>query len=130
MSRPSPGLRRLTQTTPAFAANGLVTAVVCDARSGDVLMVAHMDRRAWEETLRTGLATFYSRSRRQLWRKGATSGNLMRVLRVRLDCDADAVLLDVDCAGPACHTGARSCFFVDVAEAESRVEGVPDQTIT
>lgn len=99
---------------PRFGADGLVTAVVQDAATGAVLTVAHMNREAWAQTLSTGMAVFWSRSRGRIWRKGETSGNVMRVTGVRLDCDADAVLLLVDPAGPACHTGARSCFFTDV----------------
>ena len=91
--------------------SGLVTAVVQDASSGEVLMVAHMDEAAWNATLTSGDATFFSRSRQRLWRKGEASGNVMRVREVWVDCDADAVLLKVDAAGPACHTGAPSCFF-------------------
>ena len=88
----------------------LVTAVVQDVRTAEVLMVAHMSRDAYEATLVTRRATFWSRSRERLWEKGETSGNTMRVVQVRLDCDGDAVLLLVEPAGPACHTGARSCF--------------------
>ena len=89
---------------------GLVTAVVQDAASSAVLMVAHMDREAWEATLSTGRATFHSRSRGRLWVKGEESGNAMEVLEVRVDCDGDALLLRVRPTGPACHTGARTCF--------------------
>jgi phosphoribosyl-AMP cyclohydrolase len=96
---------------PNFGADGLVCAVAQDATSGAVLMVAWMDREAWERTLADGFATFFSRSRGRLWRKGETSGNVMRVRAVRLDCDRDTVLLQVEPAGPACHTGASSCFF-------------------
>ena len=99
---------------PSFGADGLITAVVQDAHTGAVLTVAHMNREAWDETLRTGMAVFWSRSRRSLWRKGETSGNTMTVVGVALDCDADAVLLRVEPAGPACHTGNISCFFTDV----------------
>jgi len=99
------------QAEPSFGADGLVTAVVQDATSNEVLMVAHMDEEAWRATRRTGRATFYSRSRRKLWEKGETSGNTMIVRSIAIDCDGDAVLLAVDAAGPACHTGARSCFF-------------------
>lgn len=99
---------------PSFGADGLVCAVAQDAESGAVLMVAWMDREAWERTLSDGYATFFSRSRGRLWRKGETSGNTMRVLRVRLDCDRDTVLLTVDPAGPACHTGAPTCFFEEI----------------
>jgi phosphoribosyl-AMP cyclohydrolase len=101
-------------TEPHFGADGLVTAVVQDAGSAEVLMVAHMNRAAWEATLRTRRVTFYSRSRQRLWEKGETSGNTMHLRAVRIDCDGDAVLLRVDADGPACHTGERSCFFTDV----------------
>jgi phosphoribosyl-ATP pyrophosphohydrolase/phosphoribosyl-AMP cyclohydrolase len=103
--------------TPAFDEKGLAPAIVQDARSGEVLMLAWMDREAWEATLRTGLATFYSRSRKEQWIKGATSGNTQAVRAVSLDCDADAILLRVEPSGPACHTGARSCFFDEVKAA-------------
>lgn len=92
-------------------AQGLIPAVVQDARSGEVLMLAWMNRAALAQTLATGQATFWSRSRGELWVKGATSGNTQAVRAVRLDCDKDALLVRVDPAGPACHTGARSCFF-------------------
>ena len=101
---------------PRFGADGLVPAVVQERASGEVLMVAFMNREAWERTLSTGRAWFWSRSRAELWEKGATSGNVMTVLEVRLDCDEDTVLLVVDPAGPACHTGARSCFFTMVPQ--------------
>ncbi len=101
---------------PRFGADGLVPAVVQERASGAVLMVASMNREAWERTLSTGRAWFWSRSRAELWEKGATSGNVMTVLEVRLDCDEDTVLLVVDPAGPACHTGARSCFFTMVPQ--------------
>jgi phosphoribosyl-AMP cyclohydrolase len=95
--------------SPDFS-RGLVTAVVQDAGTAEVLMVAHMNRDAYEATLVTRRATFWSRSRERLWQKGETSGNTMRIIQVRLDCDGDAVLLLVEPAGPACHTSARSCF--------------------
>jgi phosphoribosyl-AMP cyclohydrolase / phosphoribosyl-ATP pyrophosphohydrolase len=95
--------------SPDFT-KGLVPAVVQDGATGDVLMLAYMDQEAWERTLQTGRAWFHSRER-GLWEKGATSGNTMEVVEVRLDCDLDSVLLRVNPAGPACHTGARSCFF-------------------
>lgn len=96
---------------PDFEDDGLVTAVVQDATSGEVLMVAHMNRAAWDATLTTRRATFFSRSRQRLWEKGETSGNVMHVREVRVDCDGDSVLLTVDASGPACHTGERTCFF-------------------
>jgi len=94
---------------PDFS-KGLVPAVVQDAASGKVLMLAYMDGEAWTRTRETHRAWFHSRER-GLWEKGATSGNTMEVVEIRLDCDADAVLLRVNPAGPACHTGAESCFF-------------------
>ena len=94
----------------AYDAAGLVPVVVQDATSGDVLMVAYANREALERTAQTGLAHFWSRSRGALWRKGETSGHEMRVREVRADCDRDALLMVVDPAGPACHTGARTCF--------------------
>ena len=90
---------------------GLIPAVVQDARTGEVLMLAWQDRAALDRTLLTGEATFFSRSRNQQWIKGATSGNTQAVRSAAADCDADAILLRVDPAGPACHTGAQSCFF-------------------
>jgi phosphoribosyl-ATP pyrophosphohydrolase/phosphoribosyl-AMP cyclohydrolase len=95
--------------SPDFT-KGLVPAVVQDAETGDVLMLAYMDQESWDKTRETGRAWFHSRER-GLWEKGATSGNTMEVVEVRLDCDLDSVLLRVNAAGPACHTGARSCFF-------------------
>jgi len=95
--------------TPDFS-KGLVPAVVQDADTGQVLMLAYMDDEAWRRTRETGRAWFHSRER-GLWEKGATSGNTMEVVEVRLDCDSDSVLLRVHPAGAACHTGAVSCFF-------------------
>ena len=95
--------------TPDFS-KGLVPAVVQDAGSGRVLMLAYMDEDAWRKTRESGRAWFHSRER-GLWEKGATSGNTMEVVEVVLDCDLDSVLLRVHPAGPACHTGEESCFF-------------------
>jgi phosphoribosyl-AMP cyclohydrolase len=99
---------------PRFGDDGLVTAVVQDATTSEVLMVAHMNREAWEATLRTRRATFFSRSRQRQWEKGETSGNTMHLQALRIDCDGDAVLLLVHADGPACHTGERTCFFTEV----------------
>ncbi|RIK88594.1 MAG: phosphoribosyl-AMP cyclohydrolase [Planctomycetota bacterium] len=97
---------------PRFAdADSLITAVVQDAQTGDVLMVAHMNRAAWQATLDTGYAVFYSRSRGRLWKKGEQSGHVQRVREIRIDCDGDAVLLQVDQTGAACHEGYASCFY-------------------
>ena len=92
-----------------FGPDGLLPAVVRDV-DGAVLMVAYMDREALGRTLDTGTTVFYSRSRRELWPKGATSGNVQRVVAIDVDCDADALLVTVEQTGVACHTGARSCF--------------------
>lgn len=94
-----------------FDDRGLVPAVVQDAENGDVLMVAWMNREALEATLREGRTVFWSRSRRELWRKGETSGHLQHVEEVRVDCDGDVLLVRVHQVGAACHTGERSCFF-------------------
>lgn len=94
-----------------FDDRGLLPAVVQDAETGEVLMVAWMNRDALEATLREGRTVFWSRSRRELWRKGETSGHVQHVEEVRADCDGDVVLVRVHQVGAACHTGARSCFF-------------------
>jgi len=94
-----------------FDHRGLVPAVVQDANTGQVLMVAWMNEEALRHTQETGQAHFWSRSRQELWHKGATSGNVMNVREIRVDCDADTLLLLVDPAGPACHTGEQSCFY-------------------
>ena len=104
--------------------NGLVPVITQDASTGGVLMLAYASREAVEETLKTGEAHYYSRSRGELWRKGATSGNTQRVIEVRLDCDGDALLYRVKPRGPACHTGERSCFFTMLAGDED--ENSPD----
>ncbi len=94
-----------------YDSNGLIPAIVQDAHTGDVLMLAWMNAEALRLTRETGEAHFWSRSRRALWHKGATSGNRLRVQQICVDCDADALLLRVTPLGPACHTGARSCFY-------------------
>ncbi|HEV8044913.1 MAG TPA: bifunctional phosphoribosyl-AMP cyclohydrolase/phosphoribosyl-ATP diphosphatase HisIE [Rubrobacter sp.] len=94
-----------------FDGNGLVPVVAQDAATGDVLTLAYANREAVEKTLSTGEAHYYSRSRAELWRKGATSGNTQRVVEVRVDCDGDALLYRVEPRGPACHTGEATCFF-------------------
>jgi len=98
--------------TPTFDKDGLVSAVVTDAASGDVLMVAHMNADAIARTVESGEAWYYSRSRKKLWKKGESSGHVQRVVELRVDCDQDALWLKVEQAGPgACHTGRRSCFY-------------------
>ena len=96
---------------PKFDSAGLLTAVVTDAQSKEVLMVAHMSADALDATRRTGIAHFWSRSRQELWMKGETSGNILTVREILIDCDQDAVVLIVEAAGPACHTGEVSCFY-------------------
>ena len=97
---------------PQFGTDGLVTAVVTDIKSGDVLMVAHMNAEAVAKTIASGEAWYYSRSRKKLWRKGESSGHVQRVVELRVDCDQDALWLKVEQAGEgACHTGRRSCFY-------------------
>ena len=97
-----------------FNDQGLVPAIAQDAATGEVLMLAWMNEESLRLTLETGWATYFSRSRQQLWKKGETSGHTQRVLGVKYDCDGDAILLTVEQTGPACHTGARSCFFNDL----------------
>jgi phosphoribosyl-AMP cyclohydrolase len=97
--------------------NGLIPAVVQDASTNEVLMVAWMNAEAVELTRQTGEAYFWSRSRQALWHKGETSGNVQIVREIRVDCDLDTLLLRVEAAGPACHTGKRSCFYRSLEEA-------------
>jgi phosphoribosyl-AMP cyclohydrolase / phosphoribosyl-ATP pyrophosphohydrolase len=98
-----------------FDGSGLVPVIAQDAAKGDVLTLAYANREAVEKTLASGEAHYYSRSRSELWRKGATSGNTQKVVEVRLDCDGDALLYMVEPRGPACHTGERSCFYTSLA---------------
>ena len=98
-----------------FDENGLVPVIAQDVATGDVLTLAYANREALDMTLSSGEAHYYSRSRSELWRKGATSGNTQKVVEVRLDCDADALLYMVEPRGPACHTGQKSCFFTTLA---------------
>jgi len=119
-------MNELPQSIPKFPTHDtLVTAVVQDASSGQVLMVAHMNREAWEETLATGRATYFSRSRDRLWRKGEQSGNVQLVREIYIDCDADAVLLKVEqVGGAACHEGYASCFFRQLKPDGLHIVGV------
>ena len=105
-------------------AGGLVAAIAQDAETGEVLMIAWMNREAYEETVRTGRAVYFSRSRAKLWRKGEESGNVQEVREIYLDCDADAVLLKVhQIGGAACHEGYKSCFFRKVEKDGLKVIG-------
>ncbi|MDH7971139.1 phosphoribosyl-AMP cyclohydrolase [Sphingomonas sp. AR_OL41] len=96
---------------PKYDASGLITAVATDRISGELLMLAHMNAEALAATIATGEAHFWSRSRGRLWKKGETSGHVLHVVEMRIDCDQDALWLIVDAQGPACHTGERSCFY-------------------
>ena len=109
---PTGDIEEGTAFSPRFDANGLLPAVVISAATGEVLMLAYMNDEALASTMETGEAQFWSRSRKRLWRKGEESGHVQKVVEVRLDCDADAVLLRVEqVGGIACHTGRESCFF-------------------
>jgi phosphoribosyl-ATP pyrophosphohydrolase/phosphoribosyl-AMP cyclohydrolase len=120
---------------PKFDEHGLIPAVVQDDQTGEVLTVAYMNAESLAKTLQTGETWFWSRSRQELWHKGATSGNTQKVVDVRLDCDNDALLVRVIPNGPACHTGERSCFFASAepqpavapvaAEEPKRIEAAP-----
>ena len=106
--------------------NGLVPAIVQDFNSNEVLMLGFMNPEAWEATLSTGQATFYSRTRQKLWVKGETSGHVQIVKEIRIDCDDDTILLRVDqVGGAACHTGHRSCFFKKIEDGTVNIIGKP-----
>ena len=106
-----------TAFAPRFGPDGLLTCVTVDARDGVVLMLAHMNAEALQKTLATGVVHYWSRSRGELWRKGDTSGQIQRLVELRVDCDQDALLARVEVGGDggACHTGRRSCFYRSVA---------------
>ena len=108
-----------------FDERGLVPCVIQDARSGEVLTLAYMNREALELTLESREIHLYSRSRREIWHKGASSGNIQRLRQLRYDCDADALVSLVDPAGPACHTGERSCFYRDLEGTADPAEDAP-----
>jgi phosphoribosyl-AMP cyclohydrolase len=106
--------------------NGLIPAIVQDYKTFEVLMVGFMNPEAWEATLSTGKATFYSRTRQKLWVKGKTSGHLQIVKEIRIDCDEDTILLLVEqVGGAACHTGYRSCFFKKIKDGTIKIIGKP-----
>jgi phosphoribosyl-AMP cyclohydrolase len=107
-----------------FNADGLAPCIVQDAASGEVLILAYVNRESLRRTVELGETVFWSRSRQELWHKGATSGNTQRVVRIALDCDHDAVLVQVVPAGPACHTGAVGCFRDEASGGLSHPDGV------
>lgn len=101
---------------------GLIPAIAQDYKTGEVLMLAYMNRQSFDETLKSGYATYYSRSRNQLWKKGETSGHMQQVKEIRVDCDKDTVLLKVDqVGGAACHKGYKSCFFSKIEKNELKI---------
>jgi phosphoribosyl-AMP cyclohydrolase len=105
---------------------GLIPAIAQDYETGEILMLAYMNPASWEATLSTRKATYWSRSRRELWVKGATSGNVQHVKEIRIDCDDDTILLKVEqVGGAACHTGHRSCFFKKVENGSVKIIGKP-----
>jgi phosphoribosyl-ATP pyrophosphohydrolase/phosphoribosyl-AMP cyclohydrolase len=104
------------KTNLKFNEKGLIPAIVQDADTGEVLMLAYMNQAALEKTLSSGEAWFYSRSRKELWHKGETSGNIIKVLSVWKDCDSDTLLLIGKPKGPVCHTGNRTCFFEEITK--------------
>ena len=107
-------------------ADGLIPAIVQDHKTGELLMLAYMNQDAWEATLSTGNATYYSRSRQKLWVKGETSGHLQRIKEIRIDCDDDTVLLKIEqIGGAACHTGHRSCFHKKIENGSITIVGKP-----
>ena len=108
---PSKDMEEGSVFRPKFDASGLLTAVAIDAKTRDVLMVAHMNAESLAKTLETGEAWYWSRSRGELWRKGDTSGQVQTISEIRVDCDQDCLLLRVEPAGPACHTGRQDCFY-------------------
>jgi phosphoribosyl-AMP cyclohydrolase len=128
-SFPAPGskaeLEEGTVLSPRFGADGLITCVTTDLATGEILMVAHMNAEALARTIETGEAWYWSRSRGELWHKGATSGQIQTVKEIRVDCDQDALLLRVQVAGDGgcCHTGRRSCFYrkVETSGTEPRL---------
>ena len=110
----------LGELTLKLDAAGLIPAVVQQVGTGEVLMVAWMNEQSLALTLETGTTWFWSRSRQELWNKGATSGNMQQVVRVLVDCDADTLVVEVDSPGPACHTGHRSCFYRELNAGASQ----------
>lgn len=108
-----------------YDANGLIPCIAQDHQSGEVLMLAYMNAEAVERTQRSGRVTYWSRSRQDFWVKGATSGNVQKLIELRVDCDRDCLLAVVEQTGPACHTGRRSCFYTSVHGADETITDAP-----
>ena len=106
--------------TPRFSADGLITAIAVDHATSEILMLAHMNPEALAKTLASGDVWYFSRSRNELWRKGATSGHTQRLVEMRVDCDQDAIVMRIEQVGPACHTERRSCFYRRVEMADGK----------
>ncbi len=118
-------MTRFDPATLEYNADGLLPAVAQDAQSGEVLMLAWMNRGAIERTLATGKVTYWSRSRQEYWVKGATSGHTQELVELLLDCDRDAILVRINQVGPACHTNRRSCFYTAVAGGRETIVAEP-----
>lgn len=116
-------------TNLTFDDNGLIPAIVQDERTGEVLMLAYMNEEAIKKTIATKETWFYSRSRKELWNKGATSGNKQRVKRLNVDCDQDTLLVQVEPLGPACHTGEKTCFFTNAFEEQVETRTVVHEVV-
>ncbi len=108
-----------------FDDKGLVPAIIQDKNNGEILMMAYMNEESLQKTIETGRAWFWSRSRRELWNKGSTSGNYLNVDRIFVDCDEDTLLLRVEAMGPACHTGERSCFYRQLSSDDTGLKLEP-----
>lgn len=113
----------------SYDANGFIPAIVQDVQTGDVLMLAYMNEEALKKTIETKETWFYSRSRQELWNKGASSGNRQEVKRLSFDCDRDAVLVEVSPLGPACHLGKQSCFFEQIVEEEPAFRNIVHELV-
>ena len=111
--------------TLAYNDAGLIPAIAQDAATGEVLMMAWMSRASLDATLETGRVTYWSRSRNTLWAKGETSGHVQSLVEMRIDCDRDCILMQVEQVGPACHTNRRSCFYTVIDEGEERITAEP-----
>ena len=118
-------LDRLLAAIDFAKGEGLVPTVTCDAATNEVLMVAYMSEESLRKTIETGLATYWSRSRQELWVKGLTSGHVQQVQWIRLDCDGDCLLLGVEQRGPACHTNRRTCFYRELRDGDWRISMDP-----
>ncbi|MCI4661272.1 MAG: phosphoribosyl-AMP cyclohydrolase [Neomegalonema sp.] len=112
-------------STLKYDASGLIPAIAQDAASGEILMMAWMNRQSLEETLASGRVTYWSRSRQQFWRKGDTSGHVQHLRELRVDCDRDCLLMQVEQIGPACHTNRRSCFYTLIEDGQEKVTAQP-----